>query len=130
MTTAMTNYLEDALLNHMLRNTSYTSPATVYVGLLTADPTESGLTTSEISGFAYQRQSATFSAPVGNTTSNSVVIQFPVATGTWGVISHVAIFDALSGGNMLFYGPLTTTKTVNLGDSFKFNATALSVTIN
>lgn len=58
----MTNYLENALFNHVLRDTPYTSPSTLYVALHTADPTEVGAT-GEVSGSSYARQAITFVAP-------------------------------------------------------------------
>jgi len=86
-----TNYLEDAMINAVLRNTSYTSPATVYLGLFTADPTDSGSQTNEVSGGAYARQSAAFDAPSPNgqtqNTSVSLGRQCDVRRGFSGVFA-------------------------------------------
>lgn len=121
-----TNYLENAVINHVLRNIALASPATVYVGLFTAAPGEAGGGT-EVSGGAYARQAVTFIAPVDGATENSADVTFPVAMANWGTITHFAIFDALTVGNMLYHGTLTTARTVNSGDQAKFLAGALDV---
>lgn len=122
------NYLENALVNAVLRNTSYTSPATVYVGLYTTDPTDAN-TGTEVSGNAYARQSATFGAPSDGVTTNSAAIEFPQATGSWGTVTHIGILDAPSGGNLLFHAPLTASKTIATGDVFRIASGSLSVTL-
>lgn len=127
--TAMTNYLEDNLLNHSLRNVAFTSPASVHAALFTAAPGEGGGGT-EVSGGSYARQAVTFGAPSANTTSNSADVTYPTATADWGTVTHVAIFDAASGGNMLFYGTLSQSKVVNTGDTFRFLSGNLSVSMN
>lgn len=124
---AATDYLEDNLLNHILRNVTYTSPATVYVALFTTATTEAGGGT-EVTGGGYARQAATFAAPSGGSTSNSAAITFGPATAAWGTVSHAAIFDAAVAGNMLIHGPLTTPKTVGVGDTTTFAVGALTVT--
>jgi len=74
---AKTNYLEDAVLNAVLRNVSFTSPATVYVGLFTADPGEAGSLANEVSGGSYARVSVTFGAPSGGTCANTGILTSP-----------------------------------------------------
>jgi hypothetical protein len=123
---AKTNYLEDAILNHVLRNNALTSPAAVYAGLLTAAPGEAGGGT-EVSGGSYARQAVTFGAPSSNQCANSVAVEFPVASGAWGTVTHFAIYDAASGGNMLYYGSLGASKVIASGDQFKFAIGALVV---
>ena len=127
---AMSNYLESALLNATLRNTSYTSPSAVYVGLFTSDPTDAG-TGTELSGSSYARQSATFASPhaTDGTCTISGDITFPTATGTWGTITHVGIFDASSSGNLLFHGSLSASKTIASGDVLKVPASDLTITL-
>lgn len=122
------NYLENALINAVLRNTSYTSPATVYVGLYTSDPADDNSGT-EVSGSAYARQSATFAAPSDGVTTNSVAIEYPQATGSWGTVTHIGILDASSSGNLLFHAPLTASKTIATGDVFRIASGSLSVTL-
>jgi hypothetical protein len=89
----MSNFLENALINATLRNTSYTSPAAVYVGLYTSDPGE-GNTGTEVSGGSYARTAVTFGAPSNGVSTNSASVTFPTATGTWGTVTHVGILDA------------------------------------
>ena len=124
----MSNYLENALINATLRNTSYTSPTTVYVGLHTADPTDAG-TGAEVSGGSYARTAVTFGAPSNGTCSNSADVTFPTATASWSTVTHIGIWDASTAGNLLYHTPLDTSKTIDSGDIFKITATNLTVTL-
>jgi hypothetical protein len=124
---AMSNYLETALVNAVLRNTSYTSPTTVYVGLFTSDPTDAGSGT-EVSGGSYTRKAMAFSSPSNGATSNSSAVEFDQATASWGTVTHFGLFDASSSGNLLLHGALTTSKTIDSGDVFKFATSALTAT--
>lgn len=124
----MSNYLENALINATLRNTSYTSPATVYVSLHTADPTDAG-TGTEVSGGSYVRKAATFGAPSNGVSATSADVTFDQATASWGTITHIGIWDSSSTGNMLYHTPLTTSKTIDSGDIFKIASGSLTVTL-
>lgn len=124
----MSNYLENALVNAVLRNTAYTSPTTVYLALYTTDPTDADSGT-EVSGNAYARQSITFGAPSNGVTTNSAAIEFPQATGSWGTVAYVGIRDASTAGNLLFHTPLDASKTIATGDVFRVAAGSLSVTL-
>lgn len=124
----MSNYLENALINATLRNTSYTSPATVYVGLHTADPTDAG-TGTEVSGGSYARTAVTFGAPSNGVSTNSADVEFPQASGTWGTITHIGIWDASSTGNLLYHTALDASKAISSGDIFKIASGNLSVTL-
>lgn len=124
----MSNYLETALINATLRNTSYTSPAAVYISLHTADPTDAGSGT-EVSGNAYIRQSATFAAPSNGVSTTSADITFPQATASWGTIGWIAIWDASTTGNMLYHTALDTSKAIDTGDIFKIATGSLTVTL-
>jgi hypothetical protein len=125
---AMSNYLENALINATLRNTSYTTPSTVYVGLFTSDPTDAGSGT-EVSGGSYARKSATFGAPSNGASTISSAIEFDQATGSWGTVTHFGIYDASTSGNLLYHGALTASKAIDTGDVFKFATSALTVTL-
>jgi hypothetical protein len=125
---AMSNYLENALINATLRNTTYTSPTTVYVGLFLTDPTDAGSGT-EVSGGSYSREVMAFNAPSNGASVNSAAVEFDQATGNWGTIPFFAIFDASTGGNMLYHGALTASKTIETGDVFKFAAGSVTVTL-
>lgn len=124
----MSNYLENALINATLRNTSYTSPATVYLALYTTDPTDADSGT-EVSGNAYARQSITFGAPSNGVSTNSAAIEFPQATGAWGTVAYVGIRDASTAGNLLYHTPLDASKTIATGDVFRVAVGSLSVTL-
>lgn len=126
---AISNYLENALLNATLRNTSYTSPAIVYAALFTSDPTDAN-TGTECTGTGYARTAITFAAPSNGVTTNSAAAcEFPQATGAWGTITHFGIFDALTTGNLLYYGALTSSIVIASGDVFRFSTSSVSVTL-
>ena len=122
------NYLENALINAVLRATTYTSPATVYISLWTTDPTDAGSGT-EVSGGSYARTSATFASPTNGVTTNSADITFPQATASWGTVGWIGINDASTSGNLLFHTALDTSKTIDSGDIFKIATGSLSVTL-
>ena len=122
------NYLENALINAVLRNTSYTSPTTVYVSLYTSDPTDAD-TGTEVSGGSYARTAVTFGAPSNGVSTNSADVTFPTATAGWGTVTHIGIHDASTAGNLLFHTPLDTSKTIDSGDIFKISSGNLSVTL-
>jgi hypothetical protein len=124
----MANYLEDAIINAVLRNTSYTSPATVYVALYTSDPTDAD-TGTEVSGGSYARTAVTFGAPSNGVTTNSASVTFPTATASWGTVSYIGLRDASTAGNLLFHTALDEAKTVGTGDIFTISTGNLSVTL-
>jgi hypothetical protein len=124
----MSNYLEDALINATLRNTTYTSPTTVYVGLFTSDPTDAGSGT-EVSGGSYARTAVTFASPSNGVTTNSSAVEFPQATGSWGTVGWIGIHDAATSGNLLYHTALDVSKVIDTGDIFKISTGNLSVTL-
>jgi len=129
---AFSNYLENALVDHIMRATAYTAGTTRYVALFTAAPSDSGGGT-EVSGGAYARaqldasttnwtntqaSGSGASSGTGGATQNNAIVTFPTPSGAnWGVITHFGIFDASTSGNLLFHGALTASKTVNDGDA-------------
>ena len=124
----MSNYLENALINATLRNTSYTSPATVYLALYTSDPTDADAGT-EVTGNAYERQSITFGAPSNGASTNTAAIEFPQATGSWGTVAYIGIRDASTSGNLLYHTALDASKAIATGDVFRVAIGSLSVTL-
>lgn len=100
------DYLENKILNHVFRNTSYTPPAAVYLGLYTAAPSDAGGGT-EVSGAGYARQAITFGSASGGAIANTAAIQFTASGGSYGTVTHVGIFDASSAGNMLAWKAIT-----------------------
>lgn len=125
----MSNYLENALVNATLRGTAFSAPATTYLALYTSDPTEAD-TGIEVTGGAYARQAVTFAAPTDGATSNSANVTFPAATANWGNVTHIGFRDALTGGNLLYYAPLTTARNILSGDTIAFLSGQLTVTLS
>jgi hypothetical protein len=134
---AASNYLENAVLNHVLKNTAYSQPSNLFIGLFTntsgsaAANLEAGTLTDEIStsGTSYARQSATFAAASGGSASTSATVTFPAATANWGTITHVAVIDAQTSGNVLFWGAVTTSKTIETGDTFQITSGNLTISL-
>lgn len=123
-------FLQNALLNGTLRNTAYTPAATVYVGLHTADPTDTTATAlaNEVSGNAYARQAASFGTPSGGITTTTSDITFPQATPSgWSTVGYISIWDASTTGNLLYHGTLSPSVTINASDQLKILTGNLTV---
>jgi hypothetical protein len=128
---SFSDYTENLLLNWLLTTNSATRPTAWFVGLFTAAPSDTGGGT-EVTGNGYARvATGTMSISGTSTTAtNAAAIEFAAASGgNWGTITHAAIFDASSGGNMLAWAPLTTSRTINSGDVFRIPASSLTVTL-
>lgn len=133
---AASNYLENALLDHVLGGgAAYTRPTTRHLALFTntsgsaAANLEAGVLTDEVSGGSYVRKPITFNAASGGTSASAATVTFDAATANWGTITHVAVLDASTGGNVLFYGAVTTPKTIETGDTFQVTAGNLTITL-
>ena len=124
----LSNYLENALINGTLRGTTYTAPATVYVGLYTSDPTDANSGT-EVSGGSYARTAVTFGAPSNGAALNNASVEFPQASSSWGTVGWIGILDASTSGNLLYHTPLDVSKAIDSGDIFKIAIGSLSVTL-
>ena len=124
----MSTYLQDKVVNLSLRNTAYTAPTTVYVGLFTTSLTAGGSGT-EVSGGSYARVSATFTASSSGATASNADITFPTATASWGTVTTIGIYDALTTGNLLYFTPLDVNKTIDSGDIFKITSGNLTVSL-
>lgn len=119
----LSNYLENKLVDHVLRATTYTAPATVYVALFTAVTDAEAGTGTEVTGGAYARQAVAFDAPTNGTTQNTSTVTFPTATADWGTVTHAALFDASTAGNALTaIKALAASKVVNTTDVIRFLA--------
>jgi hypothetical protein len=126
-----TDYLEDKVLDHVFGGTAYTAPTTLYVGLFTAAPSDTGGGT-ECSGGSYARKSMpdmTISGTSPTQATNGAAVEFVTATGSWGTITHTGIFDASSSGNLLCWAALSASKVVASGDVIRFDAGDLDVTL-
>lgn len=127
-TNAFTDYLENKIMAYVFSGTAFSSPsASLYVGLFTAAPGEGGGGT-EISGNGYNRKIVALTT-TGNLSTNGAAVEFDTATGTWGTVTYAGIFDAVTGGNLLAYGELTSAKTIASGDVFRIPAGDLDITL-
>lgn len=128
---SFSDYTENLVLNWLLTTNAATRPTAWYVGLFTAAPSDTGGGT-EVSGSGYAR-TATGTITVSGTATtatNAAAIEFAAASGgNWGTITHAAVFDASTGGNMLAWAALTTSRTINDGDVFRIPAGSLTVTL-
>ena len=128
---SFTDYTENLVLNWLLTTNSATRPTAWYVGLFTAAPSDTGGGT-EVSGSAYARVATGTITVSGTATTatNAAAIEFAAANGgNWGTITHAAIFDASTGGNMIAWAALTTSRTINDGDVLRIPASSLTVTL-
>jgi hypothetical protein len=128
---SFSDYTENLVLTYLFTNGSVTRPTAWYVGLFTGAPSDTGGGT-EVSGSGYVRKvtgTITVSG-TGTTATNSAAIEFAAASGgNWGTITHAAIFDAETSGNMLAWAPLTTQRIINDGDVFRVPASSLTITL-
>ena len=126
------DYLENKFLDHIFGcgTRNFTPPSDIYVALSTADPTDSGGGLAEPSGGSYARiqtDENDWGTAASGALSNAEDILSPVATANWGTITHFALFDAASGGNMLAHGALTASQAIGIGDRLRFAAGDLDV---
>ena len=128
---AASDYVENRTLDFWLKANSQTSsaPSTVYVSLHTGSPVDDDSGANEVSGGGYARQSAAFGTISNGSVSTNATITYPVATGNYGTVSHIGIYDASSSGNLLFHGAVTTSKTIETGDQFQISSGNLTVTM-
>lgn len=134
---AASDYLENAVLDHVLSNAAFTQPTDLYLGLFentsgsAAANLEAGVLTDEIAtgGTGYGRETITFATASGGSADSAATVTFPAATASWGEITHVAVLDAATGGNVLFYGAVTTPKTIESGDTFQVSAGNLTISL-
>ncbi len=131
MAGSKSDYLELAVLNHVLGGGDYTRPATVYIAAFTARGTDAqsdaGTNFTEVSGNAYTRVSITnnatnFPAAAAGAKSNGTAITFPTASGSWGTVTAVGMYDAASAGNLLYWGDLAASKAIASGETLSIQA--------
>lgn len=135
------DYLEQALVNHIFRDTAYSQPTSVYIALFTSNPGEDG-SGAEVDPTGtwtdYERQDAAgggtkvsgWDAPADGVTQNAKVITFPANNGSSTItVSHIGIYDASSAGNLLFYAPLVSSKSLLQGDVLSFGVGSITVTL-
>ena len=123
-------YMAQAAINHFVRRTSQPVPSGTYLALFVADPTDNNVTANEVSAAWYGRQNiSAWSAPTGTGTStaNSNTVSYDAVTGTAVTVTHWGIYDAATSGNLLYSGPLTQTKTLNVDDIYVVSAGDLTL---
>ena len=128
---SFSDYTENLVLNWLFTANSATRPAAWYVGLFTAAPSDTGGGT-EVAGNGYARMATGTITVAGTATTatNAAAIEFAAASGgNWGTITHAAVFDASTGGNMIAWAALTTSRTINDGDVLRIPASSLSITL-
>jgi hypothetical protein len=125
---SISDFLENELLDHIF-NADYSPPANVFVALSTADPTDDGSGISEPSGGAYSRATITFSTAASRAVQSKAVT-FSQATAAWGLITHYAIYDQVSGGNMMAHGALGASKNVVNGNTPSLAATEIQISVS
>ncbi len=132
---AASNYLENKLLDHVLTATAYTQPGNRYLALFTntsgnaATNLEAGTLTDEVSGGSYGRKAVTFAAASGGSSATNATVTFDAATANWGTVTHVAVMDQTTSGNVLFWGAVTTAKTIETGDTFQVTSGNLTISL-
>lgn len=129
---SFSDYTENLVLTWLFTSSSATRPTAWYVGLFTAAPSDTGGGT-EVTGYDYARVATgtiTVSGTAPTLATNSAAIEFAAANGgNWGSITHAAIFDASTSGNMVAWAELTTARTINDGDVFRIPAGSLDITL-
>jgi len=126
------DYWENKILDHIFGKGGYTPP-TIYVGLSTADPTDDGSGLAEPSGNAYARvqtSASDWNAASNGSLENASDIIFDQATGSWGTITHFALFDAATAGNLLAHGALSQSKAIGETDTARFEAGDLDINLD
>lgn len=130
-TGAFTDYTENKLLDHLIGPAAYTKP-TLYLALFTAAPTDAGGGTEvSIANWTnYARKTVAFAAASAGSCANSAVVDFGTVSGTGATITHWAIFDDASKGNMLLRGDFGTSQTTSTGNQVTVPAGAITVSLD
>ena len=130
-----TNYLENKFLTGLLGGSNVTFSSKPYIGLLKTAPSETGGGT-EVTGTNYARVQVgstgqgSFSVGSTGSASNSAAFTFADAGSAWGTVTHIALYDSASGGNMLLHATLNSSATINSGDIFKIPASGFTITMD
>ena len=126
----MSDYLENKLVDHVFRNTTFTTPGVIHLALFNTDPLDdaSGTELTDALSPAYVRITISMGAPANGVSINDSELLFPAATGDWELITHVAIFDESTGGNMLMHKALTSPVAVLNTNNFRIPIGDLELT--
>ncbi len=123
----MSDYLENMLVDHVFRNTTFPTPGTVYVALYSIDPTDADNGT-ELTGNGYARKEIVMGAATNGTSTNTADVLFDTASGDWTTVTHIGIRDAATTGNLLMHKILASSVTVTSGNNFRITAGDLELT--
>lgn len=131
---SFSNYLENALLNHVFNGAALGLPSTLYIGLFTAAPTDAGGGT-EVTGNNYSRlavpaDSTNFPTATSGTIQNALTLTFAIPSGNWGTVTHIGIFDAATAGNLLVWGALNQSRIITSSADVKLNQNQLTITLD
>ena len=127
---AFSNYLEDQITGWINGSTCASAPTSTFVQLYSQDPTDAGSSTGALyTRVAVAASGWTRGTGGAGTLTNTAAITITSSAGSGATATHVAVFDTITGGNMLFGGLLAAPKTIATGDEVKFNASALALTV-
>lgn len=124
----LSTYAKNLIVNNLFRNATPTTVPAPFLALYTTSPGDDNSGT-ELSGGAYVRRAVTFVDPTDGVTNNSAEISFPVATANWGTVTHIGVFDAITGGNLLAHNALVASKVINSADQLIFSAADLDLSL-
>ncbi len=130
MAGSFSDYLEDALLDHVFKTSAFGEPADIYIELYTVAPSDAGGGTPAVGGSYARKVHNTWDVAAGGAIENTGAITFVQATGDWGLIVALGIFDAITAGNFLAWCDLTVNKNVLSGDTAEFAAGEIDITLS
>ena len=126
------NYWENEVINHTIGKSSIKSPS-VYIGLSSSEPNDDGSGLNEPDSSSYSRvrtYAEDWDSAFNGCIENVKKIFFPLAVENWGLMTHFALFDATTGGNMIVYGTVSPSKNISSGQIPKFPAGELMISLN
>lgn len=136
---AASDYTENNVINSLLRGVVFPVPSKTYVSLHTANPTDAGGAEVTTTAFpAYVRREAEqggaigtgWTAPSNGVTNNAKQLVYPGFNGPSPItVTHWAVYESATGGNILFYAALATPRQLQTGDVFVFDVNSLTVTM-
>ena len=125
---SFSEYLENAVLNYVFRNTGTPTTATVYLALYTVAPTDAGGGT-QVTGGGYARQAITFGASSAGAIANTSAVAFTASGAAYGTVVAVGVFDALTAGNLLAWDAITSA-VIGDGDTLNFAIGDIDITLD
>jgi len=127
---SLTQYTHKKVLDHALKTASYSPPATIYVGLSTADPTETGGGWADPTYTGYARKSIAFGAASARAIAQNALVTFDQCTAGSSTVTHWGLWDQASGGNLMAHGALSASKSIVAGNTPSLASGQVTVTFN